>query len=346
MASSVPRAWLWSGTESIANALPPGAVCTVQTGDTVWAGNAIAEIPPFLHIVALADGLRLSHDAASAAIEALDDTTVAAGEPLGSHRMGLRTRTLRAPDAGTIRGIAESGAVSILPSEGHRTLRAERPGVVATVEANQLTITSRVVRCRLAYAIGPHDAFGRFAVAADAHTATTGADTAITAIPHISSAAELTAALRRNPGPLLIGTVSESVAWEMLAQEPGSRGGMERMIAVLLGPGALDRGTRAIARLRTFDGAMVGVNRRDCVMTIYPNDQSAMHADASSVAQGAEEAVYVDPARWYAPCIVDGAARMGLHEAGHRTLMVRTRQSGEGGDWTPVVNITKCPDSR
>ncbi len=345
MGCNVPHAWLWSGTESITYALPPGAVCTAQTGDAIWAGNAIADVPPSPRLVALADALRLSHDAAIAAIGALDGTNVTSGTSLGSHRTGLRTRAFRAPDAGAIRGIAECGAVCILPSEGHRTLRAERPGVVTTIETDRLTITSRVVRCRLAFAIGPRDAFGRFASAADAHRATTGADTAITVIPHIGSAAALTAALRRNPGPLLVGTVSEAVAWEMLADESGARGNAERVIAVLLGPGTLDRGTRAIERLRAFDGTMVGINRHSCVLTVYPNDQSTIHADASSIGQGAEETVYVDPARWYAPCFVDGGARMGLYEAGYRTLMVRVGRNGEGEEWTPVVNITKCPDS-
>jgi hypothetical protein len=349
--SGVPRGWLCSGTESVAYMLALGANVSVQVGDSVSVGDTVAEVPSPPQVVALAAVLRLSHDAGSAAIQKLDGTTVAAGAPLGKYRMGLRARTLRAPRAGTIRGVPECGAVFVLPSEERRTLLADRPGVVAVVESDSLTIVARVFYCRVAFVTGLHHSFGRLAIAPDARRTTTPArssttenDAVLTALPHIDSMTELAAALRRAPGPLIIGTVSDAVAWEMLVREPGGHDDTGQMIAVLLGPGDVDGGERAIEQLRMFDGAMVEVNGHGSEMTIFPEHQSDTAVDELEM-HGADEAVYLDPTRWYAPCMVVSPAEVGLLETGYRTLVVRTTHNGEGAARTPVVNVAKYPNS-
>jgi hypothetical protein len=349
--SGVPRPWLSPAASSVIYPLALGAIVAIRVGEAVSAGDIVAELPLPPHLIALADLFDGARDAGSAAMRALDGATVAAGDPLGSHRTGLRVQTLRAPCAGEVRGVPECGAVCLVPREGRRILRAECPGVVATIEPDQLTIVAHVLRCCLALATGVGPAYGRLALATDPRDARVSGrlvaiehGTAITAVPHIATVAELAAALRRVAGPLIIGTVAESVAWDMLTREPGEQGDAEHIVAVLLGPGDRGRGEQAIERLRAFEGAFLAVDPRGGEMTIFPE-----HATDAQSGESPEdrdgEFVYVDPARWYAPCMVDGMAEVGLLETGERTMIVRTRYEGDGAARTPVENVAKCPES-
>jgi hypothetical protein len=352
VSSILPRPWLSADTESRAYILPPGAEVAVQAGETVPAGGAIANLPPLPRVIALADSLRLSHDASLAAIQALDGTTIEAGGLLGKHRVGLRTRTLHAPYSGTIRGVPELGAVAILPGEEQQTLRADRPGVVATIEPDRATITSRVLRCRLAFITGLGRAYGRLALAPNGRGGapaerpdTDGREAVITALPHIASMADLTAALRRAPGPIIVGTVSEAVAWDMLLRQIDGGDDAEPIIAVLLGPGESGIGERAIEGLRRFDGAIFDLDPSGGTMTIFTEASTEGVEEEPPGDRNTGEALVLDPARWHLPCVVAGTAELGLLETGVRSLLVRTSPTGDGAAWVPVVNVAKCADS-
>jgi hypothetical protein len=352
VSSTRPRPWLSADTESRAYILPPGAEVAVQAGEAVPAGGAIANLPPLPRVIALADSLRLSHDAGVKAIEALDGTTIEAGGLLGKHRVGLRTRTLHAPCSGTIRGVPELGAVAILPGEEQQMLRADRPGVVATIEPDRVTIASRVLRCRLALITGLGGAYGRLAFApngrGDAPAERSdmgGEEAAITALPHIATMADLTAALRRASGPIIVGTVSETVAWDMLLRQMDGGDNAGPAIAVLLGPGESGIGERAIEGLRRFDGAIIDLDPYGSTMTIFTEASTEGAEEESPDDRNTGEAFTLDPARWHLPCIVVGTAELGLLETGVRTLLVRTSPTGDGAAWVPVVNVAKCADS-
>lgn len=352
MGSAFPRPWLSADTESRAYILPPVAEVVVRAGETVEAGDAIANLPPLPRVIALADFLRLSHDASVTAIQALDGTTIEAGGLLGKHRTGLRTRSLHAPCSGAIQSVPEHGAIAILPSEDRQILRADRPGVVATIEPDRVTITSRVLRCRSAFIIGRGAAYSRLAFAGSERGEavperpdTDRKEAVITTLPHIASLADLTTACRRAPGPIIVGTVSEAVAWEMLIRQMEGGDDAGHIVAVLLGPGDIRSGERAIERLRGFDGAMLGFAPHGGQMTIFTEASTEGREEESPDDRNTGEAFALDPARWHLPCIVTGAAELGLHETGVRTLLVRTVPTGEGAAWVPVVNVAKCADS-
>jgi hypothetical protein len=349
---TLPRSWLRADTESRAYLLPPGADVTARAGEPVRAGDAIANLPPLRRIVALVDGLHLSHEAGVAAIQALDNTPVEAGDLLGRHRTGLRMRTLHAPSSGKVRGIPSCGVVTILPSEECQVFRAERPGVVATIEPDRVTIVSSVLRCRLAIATGVCGAYARLALthagrdeAKPERPGPTEHETVITALPHISTMAELAAALRRAPGPLIVGTVSEAVAWEMcIRQMTGSESAGE-IVAALLGPGDIESGERAIERLRTFDRAMLDLDPQNGAMTILTEGLDAGQTEEMTNDQSIGAAFFVDPARWHLPCTVAGNAALGLLETGTRAMLVPTRATEGEVVQIPVLNIAKCADS-
>lgn len=352
MGSTLPRPWLSADTNSRAYVLPPGAEIAVQAGETVRAGDAIANLPPLPRLIALADSLRLSHDASVTAIQALDGSTIEAGGLLGKHRTGLRTRTLHAPCSGTICGVPELGAVSILSGEERPILRADRPGVVATIEPDRVTITSHVLRCRLAFITGLGGTYGRLTFApgvrGDAlpkRPDTGEREAAFTALPHIASIADLTVALRRAPGPIIVGTVSEAVAWDMLLRQTDGSDDAGPLIAVLLGPGDIGIGERAIEGLRRFDGATLDLDPHSGQMTIFNEASTEGAEEESPDDRTTGEALTLDPAQWHIPCIVAGTAALGLHEMGVRTMLVRTLPTGDGAAWVPTVNVAKCADS-
>lgn len=325
-------------TASVAYPLPAGAAVAVAVGDAVNGGDMLAEIPAAPRVIAVADELRLAPGASRAAIRALDGRAVEAGAALGSHRVGLRTRTLRAPCAGSVQGVPEYGAALVRPSEGRAALRADHPGVVAAIEADTITIERVVIRRPFAFATGSRRDLGRLAIAEDARGREAGAERT-TALPHIGDVAEIAGLLRAAPGPLIVGTVSDSAAWALLTREPPARRGPERMVVVLLGPGDAERGAAALRHLRQYDGAALAADHHACEIILSPDHPPDNAGGEISQEHRPREAVYVDPARWFVPCIADGAAAMRLLDTGQRTWVVRTTGDGFIEGNTPLVNL-------
>jgi hypothetical protein len=349
--STLPSPWLHPDTKARVSILPPGSDVTVRAGEAVRAGDVIANLPPEQCVIALADRLLLSRDAGIAAIEALDGMSVEAGESLGRHRTGLRTRTVQAPSSGIIRGMPEQGAICIIPRDERPLLRADRPGIVTDIEADRVTITSRVLCCHLAFVIGSSSAYGKLAITANGRngTAPERPETVerasiFTALPHIAGIADLPAALRDAPGPIIVGTVSEAVAWEILTRSSAESDDAGQAVAVLLGPGERAVGERAIERLQIFDGSLLDLDLSRGEMTIFPGNLAEREWEARAQDSVGGEAFTVDPARWHMPCMVTGPAVLGSLETGVRTALVRSEPTSGGAEWVPVVNIIKCPD--
>ena len=276
MSSAHSRLWSIADMESREYVLPPGTEIAKEAGESVRAGDIIARLPPLAHLVALADSLRLSHLAGIAAIQSLDGKTIVAGDILGTHRIGIRTRTLRASCSGSIRGIPEHGALAIISDEEHHVLRADRPGIIASTEPDRITIRSRVLRSRLAIATGASAAIGRLVFApdrsnrvSDAHERENEDERVVTAFPSIASIASLTAALRSARGPIIVGAVSDAVAWDMLTREGNVGDGDARPVVVVSGSGNDDSGERAIAPLRKYEGAMIELAPYSGAATVF-----------------------------------------------------------------------------
>lgn len=331
--------------------LPTGAEVSIAVGEKVRRDHRLARLPAQPEIVALANELRLPRDASRAVIRALDTSTVEAGAVLGRNRSGLRMRTVRASCSGIVQGMPTCGAIVVRPSDTTATLRARYPGVVASITSERVTVESPVIRRPFAFADGPWRDLGRLAIAEDpharptsAHSAGSDAEPVTTALAHISDVAEMTATLRRVPGPLIVGTVSDEVAWQLLTGEPSARHRPDRVVIVLVGPGDEARGAAALRTLQRWEGATLAADHRSREIIIIPDEPPDSAEDIASLEYRTSDAVFVDPARWYISCTVRGTAAMGLLETGGRALLVRTSVEGVTEERTPVANLAFRPE--
>jgi hypothetical protein len=223
--------------------------------------------------------------------------------------------------------------------------------VIAEVDSEHITIMSRAFVCRPAYILGAGMTIGRFSSATDGghgegaqRPATGGGDIVTTAIPFLATVAAFATALRSARSPMIVGTTSEAVAWEILTAHATRGVPVEQSIAVLIGPGDDETGARMIAHLRRFDGAMFILDPSARALTFIPEQSTdgewpdEFHRPATNGAR------YRDPARWHAACVVEGEPQIGLIETGARALIVRTGLSGDGRAWVPTDNIAIWPD--
>lgn len=351
MISSAPHPWLRDETNSATYTLPKGAHPVVSVGDSVRAGDILAQIPAPPHLLAFADALHISPDASRNTIASLDGSFVEAGAPIHSRRSGLRVRTLRAPHAGTVCVLSECGAVTVRRREGNEPLRAMRAGVVTSVQSTAIIVESRVVRGSFAFAIGPLSVFGLLVIPIESPERPPRAPSdepegtdAVRALAYIGEVTELASILRRATGPLIVGTVSDAVAWELLTRDAPSAERENRAVIVLFGPGDPERGATAVRRLRTYDGAMMSSTQRSGEIVIFPEKAADATAERHAEEGDTDAAMYIDPARWNTPCNVDGGAHMALLDTGARTLVRRTSAEGHRDERTPITNIATRPE--
>ena len=348
MDSPAPSSWLRFGTETTTYALPGGASPTVRVGDDVQRGDILAHVATAPHMIALAEELHLSGDACRCAIASLEGASVAANAPIHDHRSGLRVRTVRAPHAGVIDGMPKYNAIIVRPEETHDALRAVHPGLVTSVESEAIIVASHVVRCAFAFAVG-HPAASIFRAMPDdlppqsPRVSPDGLEgrPGIRALAHIETVADLTSMQRRGANALIVGTISDMVAWELLTRDSPSAGRENPSIIVLFGTGTLALGAAAIGQLRPFDGAAIRTDRRAREIILLPADASNGATDD----QQSAGAIYVDPARWNTPCIVESAPHLALLDSGARPAVIRTSANGHGEEQTPLDAIASRPES-
>lgn len=270
-------------------ALGEGDTPRVRCGDTVAAGDVIATDPGAPTIIAYAAALHLSEDAARGEIARYDGTPCEAGALLGTRRVGLVTRHVRASASGLIRGLPQSSALIIRGARADLPHHARYGGIVRDISTRAIRITSSVARCGYAFAddvhsIGPLP--GEPALLGGAVTERAMPPTPVTStsmiVAHIADAAHLKAVIRSFHGTLIVGSVTESVAWALLerAQASASRHANEAGIIVLEGIGDAQHGTRAVAPFRHFPGAHLACDRFTHTLTIIPTDGVLPEFDA------------------------------------------------------------------
>lgn len=246
--------------------LPGGATPLVHPGDSVVAGDALARgsRPPAL--VAYAAALGLSVGEAATAIERYDGAEYRAGTQLGTRRVGLRTRSVSARASGLLNALPNSGALAIRDESGTCEYRARQSGVVRESNEREIVVASAIARWPCAFVNGT-PMFGALHIAADVLAATLTRDTALpleatgdyAVVAHVADTAVLAALRPRRHGTLLVGSVSEDVAWQLMVHSQAARHGTARQMAliVLHGVGDADIGIATTAMFGGLDGALM-----------------------------------------------------------------------------------------
>lgn len=272
-------------------ALREGDTPHVQCGDTVAAGDVIAAGAGAPAIIAYAAMLRLSEDAAKEEIARYNGTLCKAGTSLGMRRIGLVTRNVRAPAGGLVRGLPQSGALVIRDPRAESPQHARYGGIVRDISQRVLIIRSAVARCEYAFAdniqtIGPlhlEPALLDGAVTERAMPRMPPAS-ASTIIAHVADTAHLKAIRRLFHGTLIVGSVTESVAWALLerSQASESRHANDAGIIVLSGVGDVPHGVHTVALFRHFPGAHLTCDRFTHTLTVIPTDGILSEAEFAS----------------------------------------------------------------
>lgn len=254
----------------------------VQCGDAVSAGDVIATGPGAPAIIAYAATLHLAEDAAAGEIARYDGTSCVAGESLGTRRVGLVTRHVRAPAGGLMYGLPQSGALVIRDAHGELPQHARYGGIVHDISPHAISIRSAVARCGYAFAdnvqaIGPlsiEPALLDAAVTERAMPQMPPASASIV-VAHVADVTQLKAVIRSFHGTLIVGGVTESVAWAILERSQvaaKARHTKDAGIIVLSGVGDIQDGTRTVAPFRHFSGAHLIRDRFTHTLMIIPPD--------------------------------------------------------------------------
>lgn len=302
--------------------------CVAQ-GDTVTAGDVIAAAPGSPTIIAYAATLRLPPEAAAQMIMRRDGVAYTAGDSLGEHRAGLRTRKISAPTSGIAHGLPRSGAIVIREENGNHERRARYGGTVDQISHRVIVVASHVARCRYAFA-------SDFGNAAPLHIEPALLQTEVSderippnayattiVVAHIRDIAHLKSILRSFHGTLLIGSVPESIALALLdrPQKPEAHGKAPGII-VLDGTGDEQDGMYAVAPFRRFHGAQVILDRFTQTVTLIPRGDELAETVSDPPVSDSEVAEQRDPAHYGTFCTVHGAAYIATIDDGERALCV------------------------
>jgi len=262
-------------------ALRDGDTPRVQCGDTVAAGDLIATGPGAPAIIAYAATLRFSEEAARGEIAQYDGTHCKAGTVLGTRRVGVVTRNMRASASGLMRGLPQSGALVIRDAHAEFPHHARYGGIVHDISRQEIIIRSAVARCGYAFADNIHaisplpiEPTPLGVAVTESALPQNPSPSASTIVAHSADAAHLKAVIRSLHGTLIIGSVTESVAWALLerSRTSKSRHAKDADIIVLYGVGDVQNGVRTVAPLRHYPGAHLICDRFTQTLTVIPTD--------------------------------------------------------------------------
>ncbi len=244
---------------------PVGTTPLVPVGERVVVGDVLARGHGVPTLVAYAATLGLSAAEAAAEIERHEGKMYRAGTPLATRRTGLRTRSVSPPISGSLRTLMNSGALAI-SDEANIEYRVRHNGVVSAVTERAIFLTVEVARCPYVFMDGtPQNATLHIAPPLLSETLTGGTTLpltekkTVTAVAHIADAAALDAIRSHTHGTLLVGSVSEGVAWQLLSRShaKGREVAKQSAVVVLYGIGDLETGIATVAIFADLDGAAV-----------------------------------------------------------------------------------------
>lgn len=333
-------------------ALRDDAIPLVQRGDTVAAGDVIARGGGPPAIVPYAALLRLSADAAAAAIVRQNGATCTVGASLGTRRIGLMTHTVSAPAGGSVRGFPNSGALAIRDETATGQYRARYPGTVRERSDRAIVITSDVARCVYAFADKPRG-IGALHIEQALLRAASAAETAAqlphaascTVIAHISDAEHLASVSRSFDGTLLVGSVTEPVAWALWDRsvQPSSRHSTGPGLVVLDGAGDARHGMRAVAPFRHFDGAAIAIDRFTQTIIVVPSSDFPLEGEGFPLFVLENHGERRDPANYGMSCDTLGAPQFALTSGGARALCTLAIGDPGGAERIPAQNLRRLP---
>lgn len=328
-------------------ALPPGSTCVVSAGAQVARGDMLARAPrpPVLAAVAAELGVaQMSH--ITATIPAVG-TAVQAGASLARRHRGVRTHVARAPVTGTIAETHPLGVVILAPDGAVADVRARCAGTIVSMDEGGIVIATSTTH--LPYTYGLNLALRDFSLVVD-ESLLTGALTTRTPLPpvpsdaalvvaHIGDLRTLAAARQRAGALLLIGSVADAVAWELCTSAADATAADGAAILVLAGPGDADTGARAVAPLRTHNGARAMIDGEARTLILLDEGDPA-ETSASAVSDG-RTIFFHEPAYWGESGTITGDVREHALESGLRVLAVETTSTRRGAAATPIQNFGK-----
>lgn len=340
------------GTSAITYRLPDGATPTVAPGETVSAGAILATVRPPPTVVAIADELRLGVTESAEMIESLDGAAITEGQVIASRRVGLRKRAIRAPISGVVRAVPAYGALLIDPAGNLQETHALQGGRVIEARPDAVTVATRIYRTWFAISAGPawHETIIARASDDPQRSAAVRLSPALvsghwaTIVPHIDDFSELAPDRGGGRGPMIVGTVSDDVAWELLARADDRRARDDRVrpVVVLRGPGDAACGDRATRPLFDLGAMPVTIDHYSRQLLIFADGEPDPTEEEATERERETAAVYADPERWHRACIIAGDPHLATLETAFRTLALRTT-SGHGVDErTPLYNITSA----
>ena len=327
--------------------LPPGATVQVTPGTIVAAGDLLATVPPRTWL-AYADELRLSHAESAREIERKRGTTVEENERLGSNRVHLMTHTVRAPIAGLLDAMPESGALLIRPTIATRAVLATEPGTIIEATADRIAIETQVVRIRFAYATGSLPRRARLLSRSDGEpqqssaTETSPSEMIEDAhiMPHIARMSDLKSATYRT-SCIIVGSVPDAIAWELISRgaKNSAHGAHLFRVIILSGPGSADDGVAAIAQMSAYDGTICAIDARARLITCATGDSPVTRGVHTEPAADPVAARLRDPAHWGTTQAIGGIRQLARLESGHRTLVRAVSESGTDERTIPETNV-------
>jgi hypothetical protein len=275
-------------------------------------------------------------------------TAIAAGERIASLRRGLRTQHARAPVTGTIAALHPSGIVVLATADGSVAIRARHGGTVTCYDEHGIVVES-AARC-IPHAFGTNRAIGatRLVVLEPlllgplltrAPLPPLPPDSALV-VAHIADSKALAHTRQSGGALLIIGSLTEAVAWELSAHAAHDAGASATVTAlVLAGLGDADIGVRAAAPLRARHGATVLVD--DETHTLILVEDSCTPPAAQVPAEDEPGIVFRAPAEWGALGTQIGPIREHALETGFRVLAAGTTSVQRGTAITPIQNFGK-----
>lgn len=325
--------------------LPPQSVVAVSVGAEVAPGDVLAHVtrPPVL--VPVAAELGAAHPSEVMTTIPTVGTQVRAGERLASLRRGLRTHHVLAPAAGSIAAQHPSGVVTLAPAGDVVEIRARYAGIVTVSDTTGIVVATSVLRIPVAYGSTVSTRSVRLVVTEPLLTGTLTARTALTPIPpdaayvvaHVADMKALAQASQSGGAALIIGSVTEAVAWELSANASNTHAADAMAAVVLGGPGDAEMGAQAVASLRSRNGAFVIFDGETHSLIVLAERGNVSTAPA--VAPDERSIVFRTPAEWRESGTMIGPVHEHALDMGLRVLATETTSARRGTATTPIQNF-------
>jgi hypothetical protein len=327
--------------------LPPQSIVAVSLGAKIAPGDILAHVtrPPL--IVPIAAELGAVHPNEVMTIVPAVGTPVRAGDQLARVRRGLRMHHVEAPVDGNIATQHPSGVVTLAPAGDVVEIRARYAGTVTVSDATGIVVATSAVRIPVAFGMNTASSSGRLVVTEPLLTGVLTTRTSLTPSPadaalvvaHVADMKALAHASQSGGALLIIGSVTEAVAWELNTHANDTYSTDTLGTLVLGGPGDAEEGAQAVTPLRSQNGASVIFDgETHSLLVLDERGNVSLDPTASSDEHGI---VFHTPAAWREPGTMTGPVHEHALDMGLRILATETTSARRGTTTTPIQNFGK-----